>query len=142
MAQINLTLAGFICDAPFSLPGPETGALTSGPHKQTAKKSICNAPDCLRWTMTVLELFAVICPHSRYAQMTIEDKARSYNSMTRASKYDEIVAYAASHYATQADRKAFVEAVLHWDIVISNRALPIRTSERLVTRAISAGNRN
>jgi hypothetical protein len=52
--------------------------------------------------------------------MSIESKAREYVLMNSKLKYDNILAHAASNYVNEADQKAFVNAVLHAGIVISN----------------------
>jgi hypothetical protein len=53
-------------------------------------------------------------------ERVLASKAREYVMMHSSLKYSEIEAHAAKEYATEADRKAFVDAVLHANVVIEN----------------------
>jgi hypothetical protein len=61
-----------------------------------------------------------ITEKERKREMSIELKARDYVLMTPKLNYDAIVAHAAKAFVTENDRTAFVSAVLHADIVMSN----------------------
>jgi hypothetical protein len=49
----------------------------------------------------------------------LASNAREYVMIHHSLKYAEIEAHAATEYATEVDRKAFVNAVLHADIAIA-----------------------